>query len=271
MLTSSLREICQVSLMSIQQLTYEEYLSTLVSPTILNLVTLDPLPGTALLEFAPTVAMACVDHLLGGPGGPQPQRPLSDIEVPLLRGLLNRVLAELRYAFEGLVAVQPKLGQIEYNPQFVQVCAGSDAVVVASFELKVSSEECLATFCLPLATIFPTLNEEAPEEFSAAERHAREAAHRDLTAALENAPIDVSVRFAPTRLRSDELAGLAPGMVVRLGHPVAAPLDVVAAGITFAHAVPGNRGAQLACLIVPAPAETQPHEEHHDFRGAISR
>jgi flagellar motor switch protein FliM len=255
LLTSTLRVLCHVTLVSIEQLTYEEYVASLVSPTMLALLTLEPLPGTAIMEFSLSAAMASIDHMLGGPGGAQPQRPLTDIETPLLRRMLTRALDELKYAFEPLVAVQPQLGAIEYNPQFVQACAASDAVVVASFEMRVGAEDCVATLCLPLVTIYAKLNEDADVTLTEAQRLDRETAHRKVVAGLENTPIDVSVRFAPRRMRPEDLVGLQPGDVVRLGHPVAVPLDVMAAGITFAHAVPGNQGSRLACLIVPEPPE----------------
>jgi flagellar motor switch protein FliM len=253
LLTSTLRVVSHVTLVSIEQLTYDEYIASLANPTMLAMLTLEPLPGTAVLEFSLNAAMASIDHMLGGPGGAQPQRPLTDLETPLLRRLLGRVLDELRYAFESLVAVEPELGAIEYNPQFVQAGSASDAVVVASFEMRVGDEDCVATFCLPLGTIYAKLNEDTDVTYTEAQRLARELAHRRIVAGLENTPIEVSVRFSPRTMRPADLAGLRPGDVVRLEHPVTAPLDVMAAGITFAHAVPGNQGSRLACLVVPPP------------------
>ena len=255
LLTSTLRAVCQVTLVSIEQLTYDEYISSLSAPTIMGLVTLEPLPGTSIFEFSLNTAMASVDHMLGGPGGSQPERQLTEIEAPLLRGLIGRMLEELRYGFETLVVLQPVLGAIEYKPGFVQVCAGTDAVVVSSFEMRVGNEECVATFCMPLSTIFPKLNEDQNGPVTEAQRRARDAAHRAVEEGLSKAPIDVSVSFAPVQMTPEELVELRPGDVVRLGHPVGAPLDVIAAGITFAHAVPGNQGSRLACLIVPSPEE----------------
>lgn len=255
LLTSALRVVSQVTLVSIEQLTYEEYVSSLGNPTMLALVTLEPLPGTAVMEFSLTAALASIDHMLGGPGGEQPHRPLTDLEAPLLRRLLSRILGELGHALEPLVLVHPQLGKIEYNPQFVQACASSDAVVVASFELRIGDEDGVATLCLPLGTIYAKLNEDADVTLTDAERLSRETAHRSVTTRLENTPIDVSVRFRTRVVRSEELVGLRPGDVVRLGHPVSAPLDVIAASRSFAHAVPGNQGSRLACLIVSAAKE----------------
>jgi len=258
LLTTRLRAVSQVSLLAIEQVTYEEYAAALNNPTVLASVTVDPLPGTMLMELSLSTAMACIDHLLGGPGGTQPERPLTDVEMPLLRALLERMLGELRYGFEQLVALQPRLGPIEYNPQFMRAISPGDAVVVASFEVKVGTEECIGTICLPFNTILPVLDTDGESvELTAAERAAKRTARHNLTAGLASAPIDVAVRFQGIRMRTDDIVGLRPGDVVPLAHPVTAPLAITVNDQVFAHAVPGNQGARLACLVVPSPPKEQ--------------
>jgi flagellar motor switch protein FliM len=221
------------------------------------MITLDPLPGTAILEFSLSTAMASIDHLLGGSGGRQPERPLTDIETPLLQSLIGRILGELRYALETIAVVRPELSGIEYNPQFAQAGVASDPVIVASFDMKVGAEECVATLCLPFNMIFPKLQSDRTDvPLNAAQRAARDVAHRNLVAGLESAPLEVAVHFESVRMRPEELINLDVGDVVTLNHKLTRPLAVTSAGMTFAHAVPGSQGTRLACLIV-APAKEE--------------
>jgi flagellar motor switch protein FliM len=257
LLTTRLRVVSQVNVLTIEQLTYDEYISQMTSPTVMTAVTVEPLPGTMLLELPLSTAMAAIDHMLGGPGGAQPERPMTDVEMPLLRGLLDRMLAELRYGFEQLVDIQPKVTTIEYNPQFLRALSPGDAVVVASFEFKIGSEESTGTICLPFSTILPVLDADGDSvELTEAERFTRRTAHDNLTAGLASAPIDVAVRFRSIRMRTDNIIDLRPGDVVPLGHPVAVPLEITVNETTFAYAVPGNQGSRLACLVIPPPKET---------------
>jgi flagellar motor switch protein FliM len=256
LLTTSLRAVSQVTLVSIEQLTYDEYISSLTSPTVMATVTLDPLPGTTILEFSLATAMTCIDHMLGGPGGPQPQRPLTDMETPLLNGMIERILGELRWAFESIVPVRPRLDGIEYNPQFLQAGAASDPVIVASFDMRVGGEECVATVCMPFTAIFPRLQgERGDTALTEAQRTARETAYRNVVAGLQGTPLEVAVRFEAVSMRAKDLVDLRPGDVVPLTHAVTTPLAVTAAGITFAHAVAGSQGKRLACLVVDPPKE----------------
>ena len=256
LLTTRLRTISSVSLISIEQLTYDEYVATLANPTVIGVVSIDPLPGTVLMEWATSAVMTAIDHMLGGPGGPQPERPLTEVEMPLLRGLMERMLGELRYGFETLVDISPKLREVEYNAQFMRSHQPGDAVVIASFDMKIGTEECVASICLPFNSILPVLEKQETIELTPAERMVRDSAHRNLTAGLSAAPIDVAVRFHPIRMRTDDIVDLRPGDVVPLGHPTSLPLEVTVNDTVFAHAVPGNQGARLACLVVPSPSQS---------------
>ena len=52
LLTTRLRVVSSVALASIEQLNYDEYVASLDNPTVLAVVVLDPLPGSALMQVA---------------------------------------------------------------------------------------------------------------------------------------------------------------------------------------------------------------------------
>lgn len=253
LLTSTLRVVGQMSLVSVEQLTYDEYVGTLGTPTFMALLGLEPLQGVGVFEMSMETSMATVDHLLGGPGGPdQPTRILTDLEEPLLRRFVERMLQEFSYAFASLLSFRPTVTAIEYNPQFAQVAAASDTIIAASFELQVGEVECTATLVLPFQPVFPLLEAatgRAP--LSEQQRRRREAAARAVALRLNGVPLPVAVELGRTSLRAEEILNLSVGDVLPLGHGITEPLRVTAAGVTFAQAVPGTHGKRLACLVVP--------------------
>ena len=97
--TSALRTLCQVSLVSIDQESYAEYVESLETSTCMTIFSADPIHGAAVLELPLPVAMTCIDLMLGGPGAPdQPDRALTEIEASVLRGLVERLLNEQKIA-----------------------------------------------------------------------------------------------------------------------------------------------------------------------------
>ncbi len=250
--TSSLRTVCQVSLTSIEQRSYAEYVDSLDASTYLTLFAAEPMPGLGVLEIPLGATMACVDHMLGGPGhDEQPLRPLTEIEGGVISGLIERLLGEMRYSMAAIVPLEPTISAVEYSPQFAQVAGAADVMVVCTFDLRVDERGYRMTVCLPFSGLHPHLaSAAAPSPASDRERAKRAQAAQQLQERFESVPLEVAVRFRPTRLSPDALSALVPGDVVRLSHPAAAPLDVVVDDMNFAHATAGAQGQRLAALII---------------------
>lgn len=257
--TSALRTVCQVQVESIEQRSYAEYVDQLDPSTYLTKFTIEPLPGLGMLEVPLQAVMVCIDHMLGGPGTEeQPLRPLTDIESTVATGLVERLLAEMRYSLGDIVALELAAQGVEYSPQFAQVAGGSDVMIVISLDLRIGESGHRMTVCLPFSGLHPQLVVAAqPSPASSRERAQRDHASQLLEAQFQSVPVDVSVRFRGTRLDPTLLAGLDAGDVIRLAHPAAAPLDVTVDGATFAHATAGARGNRLAALVVHTPQENR--------------
>ncbi len=253
-LTTSLRVVCTLGSPVIEELSYDEYLSTLPDQSVCTVVGLEPWSGRSLLSFEAPMLLEVVDHLLGGPGGPQqPDRPLTDIEQAILRHLLTRMLRELAHALEPLGQVQPELLNLESNPSFVQAAAPTDPVVVARMELIMGDRSSNASLCLPYATLEPALERLSRAQQDEGRALARQQAADRTQQRLTDVEVEVSVRFEPLRMRSAAVGRLSVGDVVRFEHRTTAPLAVTSAATTFAHGIPGTSGRKLAVLIVPTP------------------
>ena len=258
--TSALRTVCAVTLVSIEQRSYAEYVDSLGASSYMTLFSADPVPGGGILEMPVPATMVCIDHMLGGPGSPmQPNRPLTEIESAVVRTFVERLLAELRYSLEGVVAVEPAISRVEYSPQFAQAAGAADVMVVGTFELKLAETDHRMTLCLPFSGMLPHLvKASAPTPVSDRERVQRAQAAALLHEQFHEVPLDVRVTLRSTRLGPDQLGTLAVGDVIRLAHPAAAPLDVTVDDVVFGHATPGVRGKRLAAQIVALPAPAAP-------------
>lgn len=256
-LSSSLRAVSNVTVESVEQVSYDEYVRATPNPTHLSVLSIHPLPGAAIFQLPLNIAFTAIDLMLGGHGkGNAWNRPLTDIEVGLLRGLIDRTLNELRYAFESVVTFQPTLVQTESNPQFVQVAAPSDMIVVITFDVRIDAAHGRATLSFPYASLTPVLDsftgnivisERDPAMLARAAAHLRER--------LADAPVDVHVRFPPVRLTSGEIVSLRVGDVVPLSQPLDAELTVAVGDQPCFVGRPARRGKRLACQIIATASE----------------
>jgi len=250
-LTTGLRALSVLSLVQVDEMSYDEYLSGLAEGSVSAVLSMEPMQGKALLSMDLDTLMVMVDHLLGGNGSEnQPERPLSDIEQMLVRHIFSRVLRELAYAFETIANTKPILLALESNAQFVQAAAPTDPVVVARMQLAVGERISSADLCLPYAMLAPVLEAVNQSADRGEKLRQRSMAAARTTQRLNDVEVDVSIRFDPIRLSSAQIGQLAVGDVLNLGHRTSKPLSITSATSTFAIAVPGASGKQLAALIV---------------------
>lgn len=129
-LSTTLRVVAHCSLIKVSQTTYDEYAATLPNPSLLAVLDFHPLQGGGLFQLPMDIVMGVIDRLLGGPGnGDQPIRPLSDIESGLVSRLVQRMIAELTYAYDSLAPIKGTVQSLESDAQFLQLAAPSDPMV----------------------------------------------------------------------------------------------------------------------------------------------
>ena len=89
-MSAYLRVVTEVSIISVEQFTYSEFLMSLSDPTAFYAVSMRPLEGVAALELNPAVAFTMIDRMLGGSGrGVMVNRALTEIEQNVTDGLVN--------------------------------------------------------------------------------------------------------------------------------------------------------------------------------------
>jgi len=250
-LTTSLRAVCQLGGPQIEELSYDEFLSSMKDHSVCAVLSLEPWPGKALMAFDLATLLTMIDHQLGGMGSEQqPDRPLTDIEQALLRQLLNRLLNELAYALEPIAkGVRPQLLALESDARFVQAAASTDPVVVAKMDLAVGRRESHLSLCMPFAMLAPALAL-ATHHDDGDQARMRNTAATQTQRRLTEVGVDVRVRLEPVRMSSEAIGRLSVGDVVAFPHRTTQPVAVTSARTVFARAVPGASGRTLAVLIV---------------------
>ena len=157
-LSAQLRSMVHVHVASVDQLTYEEFIRSIPTPTTLAIINMDPLKGNAILEIDPAVTFSIIDRLFGGTGeGTKAQHELTDIESSVMEGIIVRILGNMREAWTQVIDLRPRLGQIDTNPQFAQIVPPTDMVVLVTLETKVGDVEGMINFCIPYLTIEPII------------------------------------------------------------------------------------------------------------------
>ena len=92
-LSGMLRNLVSFSVVSVDQLTYQEFLLSIPDPSVICIFSMAPLEGRSIIEFSPAIAFPIIDRVLGGHGGAaQEIRELTDIEKRIIMTLVEEGL-----------------------------------------------------------------------------------------------------------------------------------------------------------------------------------
>jgi flagellar motor switch protein FliM len=217
-LSGMLRTIVEVKLISVDQLTYSEFVFSLENPTCFNLLRSEGLEGHVILDLNPSIIFPIVDRLLGGGKEPRqhvPGRPLTEIELRLVSRITGLAIRGLESAWANLCDLKLQIAQVESNPQLVQIVPPNEVIVLVSFEITMGEVRGIMNLCIPYNTIEPLAGKLSSDSWSAYTR--READPRQklsLQTGLAQARVRMVVRLAESHLTAGELMNLAVGDVI---------------------------------------------------------
>ncbi len=150
------RSIIEVTLVSVDQITYSEFIMSLSSPSCTYVFRMEPLDGVSVVDFSQSVVFSFVDRLFGGRGSSiSSEREITWIEKSVMNNIINRTLRDLERTWERIIPLECNVEMLETNPEFVQVVPASETVVLISFELKSDNVNGLINLCYPYITLEP--------------------------------------------------------------------------------------------------------------------
>ena len=226
-----LRTRVEATIVSIEQISYGDFIASIGIPSILSIYSMDPLPGSGIVQVDLNLVFSIIDRLLGGPGWfPQKLRDLTDIERTLMQRFMARMLNSYRESWNYLLTLSLKIEALDSNPQFIPRIIPLDQIVAfVSCELKIGEMSGVMNFCLPylvLQSIGPQLSDFQWSPSVVAGRGTTDQDIAQLARNVERAGVDVRVELGKTVVSLRDLIALQPGDLVLFDKPVDQPLAV---------------------------------------------
>lgn len=256
-LSGYLRALCEVNLVSVDQMTYNEFLLSLPNPTCFNIYSINPLEGNIVIEFNPTIAFPVLDRLLGGHGKTlKEMRALTDLELQMLDGFLNRVINNLADTWREIVPLTFRVEAKETNPQVAQIVSLAEIVILMTFELKVGETSGFLNICIPFLSIESIADKLSVQyRFTTVKKSKEDMGKGRVKEAIKSVNVPLTVDLGEVRITIKELLELRSGDVVNLGKSIKEELLVKVSDQPKFMAKPGVVNRKKAVKI------TGPYEE----------
>jgi flagellar motor switch protein FliM len=248
-----LRTVVRVDLVSIDQLTYDEFILSVARPTSLSIIDMSPLEGRAVLEMGPAMVFQIVDRVLGGKGMALAQnRELTEIEERIVYRIVLMILDSWKRAWEQLIEMDMKVINQESDPLIVQIVAGSEMVILVGYEIYIGESVGSMNMCVPLMVLNPILDQissQAHFQRSMTPEMAQQT-REIITESVMQTKVPVEPILGQTTLSLDDITHLRVGDVVALDTNYDEPIEVRVGGVPRFLGIPGKKGEQSSVQVI---------------------
>ena len=249
-LSAFLRSYLTVNLVSVEQLSYAEFLDGLPSPTCIASLGLSPYDGSGVMELNPSLIFPILEILLGGTGKSSAsiQRDITEIERKLLDGLFRIILHDLREAWKAVTAVDFTIESLETEPQLLHILAPNEAVVSVGIEIRVGDTVGMMNIAMP-SIVIKMMRQKFDQQWSVRKTHASENEQARILRILREASITLEARMEGPTVTVRDLLSLREGYLLMFDYPVERTVEILANG---AHKFSGqivSTGRKRACMV----------------------
>jgi flagellar motor switch protein FliM len=242
-----LRVLFEADVVSVEQLSYAEFLGRIPDVTYLCSLEVAPMNAAAVLQMDLQIGFPLIDLLLGGQGEVvQEVREATEIEEQLLEEIVGQVARELDRAWSQ-AGIRIRFDERQLPGSVQRLFSPGEKTLVISFELRMSQVRGNLNLAFPAVvanTLMRKLLRELPSRASSVPRS--EGALREL---LLDCEFDLELRTPRLGVLFSELVGMEIGSVLRLPFYLQEPLVLGVGGQDMFPAKPvktrNNRGGQL--------------------------
>lgn len=245
---TKLRQIANVRLVSVLQLTCEEFLDSLASPTCFSLLNIEGAKSPIAVELSLDLVLAMMDRLLGGPGKPPAtMRELTELERTLLRAMLDTVITDYEDVWRPVSELKLAHAGFESNPNQAQFVGPNELVVVVVMKLTFGEVEGTLHIGFPFAGLKPLLGTLSPKNWIAdKDEHATKDTWKAIRRHVGLADVRLCAEIRGAKIRVADLLQVQEGDVLPIGVAVEKDVALVVNGVVKFHARPVSRGGHKA-------------------------
>jgi flagellar motor switch protein FliM len=264
-LSAYLRSYLTVNLVSVEQLSYAEFLDGLPSPTCIVSLGLSPYDGNGVLELNPSLVFPILEMLLGGTGkgSASIQRDITEIEQKLLDGLFRIILHDLREAWKGVTAVDFTIESMETEPQLLHLLAPNEAVVSIGVEVRIGETVGMMNIAMP-SIVIKMMRQKFDQQWSVRKTHANGGEQVRILRMLKEGKLTLEARLEGPTLTVEDLLGLSEGHLLAFDYPVERPVELLVNGTHKFNGQMVSTGRKRALLVEKvrlSPAQGKMSEE----------
>lgn len=228
-LTSITRFYCKVEVLQIEEQRFYEFNNALPDCTLMGNIDLlfnendDVMDTRCMVQFSNAVTFSLIDRLLGGYGkNTDLSRNFTDIEIRVIRNVLEKTGDLLKEVFSPFIDMTPSLVDIESNARVNQPITADEVIILATLQVEYNNVKNVVTITIPAITMESIISK--GNSSNAVKRtfdSEKEKEYRDgMIKRISRSDFKIQAVLAQTQVDLTEILELHPDDVLMLNVPI---------------------------------------------------
>lgn len=255
LLSTQLRKPVDIKIAAIEQVSFDEFVHSVPSFTLMGIFQSKPLSGMQIIEINPQFSLQMVE-LLCGFGElsdeilPSDKDSFTDIERAILEDVTTSFLRSFETAWKEITELKVELEYTETNPQLLQTMSPNEPVLLVTFSVTLDEQKTFINMCVPYIFFEDMLDKlsfrnwfHSGKEFDSSERG-------QISKNLEQVPLNLEVLLGESQMTISDFLEMEEGDIIQLNEKTSKPLTMYVEDKPYYKVKPGMIENQLAVEVM---------------------
>lgn len=238
-----LRMEVEMDIISVDQLTYDEFVCSMPAQIQNGIFKLSPLTGEISLGLSSEILAVMLDRMLGGDGSNTDySRELTQIEEALTKKIVEKIIKNLEGSWSSVLPVRAEFTALDSGYHTLPIATSGEIVALISFEIRLGLKNFgLINICFPYPILEAVLPKLTPQYiFQQSNVVSNEIGRNEILTKIEEAQLDLAVTLGTTTISINDIIELKKGDVIKLDSSIEEPLVLQINGLKKFLAYPGT-------------------------------
>ena len=249
--SSLIMKYIDINVESAQTVKYSDFMKTIPVPSSINIFTMNPLKGYALLVLEAPLVFAFVEFFFGGSTAQYVKsegRAFTQIEQRVIQRVVNMALKDMATSWGVVSPITPQFTKTEINPQFVSIVTPGEIVINIEVLIEIEDFTGKMFFCIPYSMVEPIKE----KLYSGIHGNKFETDQRwtlVMKNVLKETFVNLTAEMASTMLSVEDVLNFEIGNVINLGKSVTDEVTIKIEDTPKLKGIPGYRRGNQAIKI----------------------
>lgn len=255
LLSTQLRKPVDIKIAAIEQVSFDEFVHSVPSFTLMGIFQSRPLNGMQIIEINPQFSLQMIELLCGynevtEESSVSEKTSFTDIERAILEDITKSFLRSFETAWKEITEISVELEYTETNPQLLQTMSPNEPVLLVTFSVGLDQQRTFINMCVPYIFFEEILDKlsfknwfHSGKEFDSSERG-------QLSKNLDHVPLNLEVLLGESQMTISDFLEMEEGDIIQLNDKTSKPLTMYIEDRPYYKVKPGMIEDNLAVEVL---------------------